>query len=322
MFQKELKKVKSLLTKEPKKKVATNPEVLISEMDNGMVKFLEECNAIIMTEADKDMSSKVDRLKNLGFTNTIHNNDLKVIAAKEKKKGMIDEINKYRLRFPGYKYVHNDVFMEVLEDYDLYTAPTEKYIGHVPDRCIKDMEKFVEFMNSSKRAKMHFLEALKLELDEIGVHYKDMRQNHIVEAVDNITIASGGYNLKFEFEGRDYFLKDINGKSPLYREYDDNGDQKAPDDLIRVGGYPVLDATIIPATSFAGTDLSISAPKDLIKLRKDGKGGLVNEKFKDRMTIIDLDPIVSYPAGDHGRIIITAWGKEAVDPRILNELSN
>lgn len=94
---------------------------------------------------------KASLLNKLGFGNTPTAKNVEQLEKDLNKKQQeieleqkdIELTNKYRIEYPGYKFIPTKVFDDVCERYNLYTSTPERYIKEVPDKNLQEIENFI-----------------------------------------------------------------------------------------------------------------------------------------------------------------------------------
>lgn len=113
---------------------------------------LEKSKISELEDANKEVKKKASILKRLGFKNTptaknVETLDIQIAEKEDKIKLSQKEIeltNKYRIEYPGYKFIPDSVFDQVCEKYDLYTALPERYIKEIPNKNLEEIDNFIQ----------------------------------------------------------------------------------------------------------------------------------------------------------------------------------
>lgn len=113
-------------------------------------KLLAEANITVEVDVDRDIINKSNDLKGLGFHNTKEVkrgqqeydtlNSAKV--ENEKKKELIEAITYFSQKYPHYKFITEDSVKKICNKYGLVYGEVSRYLGEVPDKNIKDMQRF------------------------------------------------------------------------------------------------------------------------------------------------------------------------------------
>lgn len=214
------------------------------EFETASDKLLLEATQII-NNSPKINEDKVERLSKLGFINTKEVETTKLIK-KEKKlsEKQIENINYFAINYPTYKYITEDQVKTICKKYNLVCGNVVLYKGFVPEKNLKEIEKF--------------------KLKEIDIIYST--KHYMLDNYEDCT--------EFQF------------KNPS-------------------SGYSYK-------TSL--NDLKICAPiKDM-----DTSNMRISKGYKLENI---PDPIVLQPVKG-GYLILTAWGDEASDELVVNQLNN
>lgn len=128
--------------------------------------IIEEIHESFYTEVDKllaeakitnsldttkqDLIDKYERLKALGFTNTVEGieaqNEISRLRNLESdnvsKKSLIEAINYFSFKYPHYKFITEKSVKKICKKYNLVYGEISRYIGTVPDENLKHIEDF------------------------------------------------------------------------------------------------------------------------------------------------------------------------------------
>ena len=101
-------------------------------------------------DLDQTLKSKAERLRKIGFNNTIEanldskqqskSNEVKWDNAK--KNGFISVINYFSNKYPMYKFITEDSVKKICEKYNLVYGEVGNYIGDVPEKNLIEIENF------------------------------------------------------------------------------------------------------------------------------------------------------------------------------------
>lgn len=98
--------------------------------------LLKEATKII----NETMIEKSTRLSENGFKNSIEVTQAsKMVMTKE----TVRLIQKYQFEYPFNKFIRHDDVMSICEKYSLIMGTVDRYKGFVPDKNLKELEKFV-----------------------------------------------------------------------------------------------------------------------------------------------------------------------------------
>ena len=251
-------------------------------------KILAEANEII-AEAQKKDVQKVSRLEALGFKQVKEVNDLKPLIRQAKlSKEQVELVGYYKQKYPLNKYITEEQVKTICHKYNLVCGSVERFKGFVPTKNLNEIENF-----KLKPTEMPFL---------------------IVEGMYQSDIKFQLWEEDFTEHGKRYCPnssfyivgprnnRNIYGTSPLLTE-------KCMD---RFEDY----VSLYVRKSNIQSMLQICAPvKDM-----DISGMELKEGYKLEQRYIP-DPIVLQPVLG-GYLILTAWGDEASDPLVVNEILN
>lgn len=251
--------VTTAIVEEPKSvlKELTQEELvhkIHTEFNTASDLFLDKCkkelDELSSIQLNKD---KADRLSKLGFTNTSLVIEVNTHVSKEEvRKRNIESILNWKTKYPLNKFISEEDVKIICGKYGLVLGNVSWYKGVVPEKNLKEIEKFLTY-----------------------------------------------------FKERDSAYEKSYGTSwnkCTFKEYD-----KAVNDpnLIRIHG-----------PWFRKKELMICAVESEMIIPRD--------YVKSGHTFIQVkkDPVVLQPLSDGGYLIITAWGDEAEDPLVVNEVNN
>lgn len=122
-------------------------ETFYTEVDNLLASALQS-NSL---DTDKnELIEKCKRLRKLGFTNTQEvkeaeaeiNRIEKIKLENEQKTSLIEAINYFSFKYPQYKFITQESVKIICQKYGLVYGITDRYVGTVPDKSLKQMEEF------------------------------------------------------------------------------------------------------------------------------------------------------------------------------------
>lgn len=229
-------------------------------------------------------TEKADRLKRVGFVNVPEVKKLEEIKVTSDLATLVEH---YSMKYPNNKFITESQVMAICKKYKLVCAPIESYTGFVPETKLEMIERF--------------------RIDKSDERVRLMR----------ITQAWGS--------GLSLFTK-TSGAKKLHNQL---GSEWIPVDHKSIsynGGSPFA-ITNVPKYSGAYIDqveyqdnsaTLICAPKKDMKLAGLKKIG----SLFTRITVVNVpDPVVLKPCKG-GFLIVCAWGDEASDPIVVNQLHN
>lgn len=261
------------------------------EFEIASDKLLKECKEILQ-KADNINTDKTKRLENLGFKQAKEVLEVKPLIQKAVlSKDQIDLINYYKINYPFNKFITEDQVKEICHKYNLVCGNVERFKGFVPEKNLLDIENF-----KLKEKESNFLICKGLR----GT--KDF-------VLENAKV--------YEYFDSDYFFIVKKGKEKY--SYDDFAFQsndgvefyaKDRENIFGLKSLGHINFNII------NNNLQICAPvKDM-----DITGLELTEGYKLEKKHIP-DPVVLQPVNG-GYLILTAWGDEASDPIVVNEINN
>lgn len=247
----------------------------------------------ILTNNKINNPDKINRLRDLGFCAV---KEVVEVAEKEEKTKLsqqtIDFIQKYKREYPLNKFITIEQVETICGKYGLAYGEIARFYGFVPEKNLKDIEQF-----SSK---------YKFKSATFIPYSSDRRydgEKHIISIEDAIITSPD------QEKGEHGFLTMgiINGKSIRMQQQVSGWD-----------GYNFYGSMIIDGISRSGriciNTLSIAAPQKDFNMQ-----GMTVKKFQITKEV--PDPVVLQPIKG-GFLIVTAWGDEASDPIVMNELNN
>jgi len=252
------------------------------EFETAADKLLLEATSIIAEAATKD-TSKVNRLEALGFKQAGQVTELKPLLQKaELSKEQVELVNYYKREYPFNKFITEEQVKSICYKYNLVCGDVDRFKGFVPEKNLREIERF------------------KLKKNE-----------------HNVLIASNGIVFK-DGEVRTAHYSDMYWH--IYKKGTNLFSFQSTDGVNFYGGlrYNPFDLDISFENSQFSIDnkLKICAPvKDM-----DISGLELIEGYKLKKKHIP-DPVVLQPV-KNGYLIICAWGDEASDPLVVNEINN
>lgn len=130
------------------------------DFDVAIDGFMKEVNGMI----DGHLMDQGARLKQLGFRQSQQATD------GEKMKAINDTAlaaKRYAVEYPLYKFITDDLVSVICKKYGLVLGPTERFIGHVPEKNIKEMEQFK--LSHRERVSYWSLEHIRPIFDNFGM---------------------------------------------------------------------------------------------------------------------------------------------------------
>lgn len=256
------------------------------EFETAADKLLEEAKSII-TEASTKNVDKANRLELLGFKQANQVTELKPLIQKAAlSKEQIELINYYKREYPFNKFIDEERVKTICHKYNLVCGDVSRFKGFVPEKNLRDIEKF---------------KLKKNEIDNLPVAVLiDVDKKVILTNVTKAEIFNDYWGI-------------LNGASATFTRGNNTSKSfsKRVNDLTNNGSaYFCVDGGKVD------NKLKICAPvKDM-----DISGLELVEGYKLEKKHIP-DPVVLQPVKG-GYLILTAWGDEASDPLVINEINN
>lgn len=220
-----------------KEKVITSEDIqsdMISELNLIFGRDFSAAKTKINTlkNENEGVIKKASLLSKLGFGNTPTAKNVERLEKDLNKKQQeieleqkdIELTNKYRIEYPGYKFIPTKVFDDVCERYNLYTSTPERYIKEVPDKNLEEIDNFIGKYGTVwlkySRWRGSGRQTLEQESkEEIFLSEFEMANAHTSYRIKNsakidITAPLGHFNLdKSEISGR--VIRDMKVKDPI-----------------------------------------------------------------------------------------------------------
>lgn len=297
IFKKKEKQVEALISLDSDNSTNSNYPIEVVEIHNefnsAADKLLEEANNIINEAKTKDIN-KVNRLEALGFKQANQVTELKPLQQKaELSEEQIKLLSYYRITYPFNKFITEEQVKNICYKYNLVCGDVGRFRGFVPEKNLKQIENF-----KLKERELNTLICLE--------------KNGKIFYLENTAIFKKGdyshlYNNKLPY---DYFTNSafqsniLENKNRFY-----SNDQNNIFGLKYRGNIEFI---------IENNNLKICAPiKDM-----DMSNMTIENGYKMKEAIKHIpDPVVLQPVKG-GYLIITAWGDEASDPIVVNEINN
>lgn len=257
------------------------------EFETAADKLLDEANIIIKEAASKDVV-KVSRLQSLGFKQAAQVTEIKPLLDKaELSKEQVELINYYKRNYPFNKFITENQVQIICHKYNLVCGPVNRFKGFVPEKNLQQIENF----------------KLKQDdvLPEIVVFIHKTSKIEKLDWNKVVNVKEVNWLIDKYLKNHDYSF--INSYS-TYPEY-----------------TKIINRSIYTDANFKIQEelqvgLQICAPvKDM-----DITGLELVEGYKLTKKHIP-DPVVLQPVNG-GYLILTAWGDEASDLLVINEINN
>lgn len=263
------------------------------EFDTASDRLLAQANEILEKAKQFD-AGKVDLLIKLGFTQANQVSEYKPVIEKAKlSESQIKLVKYYKARYPLNKFITEEQVMEICYKYNLVCGDISRFKGFVPSKNLQQIASF-KLKEEDKSGKIFvFIEKTgKIEdFDWDKVH--ESKKDHVKYIIENYLNCN---NWTFLDSYSDY---------PAYTKIFNIDTAK------RLGISDSVNNAINNRFS-----LKICAPikdMDISGLELDKGYKLIKKHIPD--------PVVLQPVKG-GYLILTAWGDEASDPLVVNEINN
>lgn len=247
--------------------------------------LLNEAKAVLTKETMKDLE-KGKRLNSLGFSKSTEGSKVKEVESKiEFSKEVIELVNKYKIQYPGYKFISKDQLESVCEKWGLLYGDVSRFTGFVPEKNLKEIERFTN----------------KYDFSHMWV---DSRGGNIYDMTGYSPYFHNNYShfALSKYVKNAQISKDFNFRESVFQG---TGDFRSPffegfySDGIINSEYKSIDGRMSPCK------LQICAP---LKYMDTEGMRIINHKV-----VIDDDPIVLQPVKG-GFLIVSMWADEQFDP--------
>lgn len=190
-----------------KEKIITSKDIqndMISELIVSLNNNNSPSNKLdVFRENNKEIKSKAEMLQSLGFSNTptakkVFEIEREIFSDKLKadlEKTELDLISKYKIEYPGYKFVPNHIFNKVIEKYNLYTATPEHYKKEIPTKNLEEISSFINKYGIRYTIRQWVIGLLRGESLQVGEDYKS-----IDEAESELNHYSDNFNFFIQEE--------------------------------------------------------------------------------------------------------------------------
>jgi len=265
--------------------------------------LVKQANEIIDKAKQKDIN-KIKRLESLGFKQAEEVTEAKpIIKAAELSEGQLQLLKYYQFAYPLNKFITEEQVKEICFKYNLICGDVGRFKGFVPDKNLKEVENF----------------KLKKEDDtnpEIGEFYIIMQDWSLLNVKD---LPQSGYT--YVQSDLDFWINYVEKSNYCFFG------SSVTSPLSNIPGWGILfqyrennidESDIKKAIKRNQKSLQICTPvKDM-----DMTNMSVEDGYKMKRVYKDIpDPVVLQPVKG-GYLILTAWGDEASDPIVLNEINN
>lgn len=148
-----LEKLNSFLTTEDNSKVRESELIkrIHIDFDTEVDNILREARIARPTvDIKSDLEDKAKRLKRLGFYNSSSVTELQKLEEEKskryqeqkKKDELVEAVNYFSFKYPNYKFITEEGIQKICKKYGLVYSDVSNYIGDVPEKNIRHIEKF------------------------------------------------------------------------------------------------------------------------------------------------------------------------------------
>lgn len=148
-----LEKLNSFLTIEDNSKVRESELIkrIHRDFDTEVDNILREARVARPTvDIKNDIEDKAKRLKRLGFSNSLSVTELQKLEEErskryqeqKKKDELVEAVNYFSFKYPNYKFITEERIQKICKKYGLVYSDVSNYIGDVPEKNIRHIEKF------------------------------------------------------------------------------------------------------------------------------------------------------------------------------------
>lgn len=300
LFKKEKKETPNLspvVTEAPRKVYPPEVEQIHMEFFTAADLLVEEAKSVLK-QAESLNAQKVKRLISLGFKNAKQVQEVEPVMKKaELGEEQIKLIRYYQHNYPLNKFITEEQVKQICYKYNLVCGDVSRYKGFVPEKNLREIERF---KLKDQEASTMIIEAYAPSGNSIG------------------TFTAQGVELK-RLKGEAYWH--IYKKSGDKYEYSFQQDSESTLPFMygsdRSNLFGLQEMGYISAIRVCNHSLQICAPvKDM-----DTRGLEIKDGYKLSEKIHIPDPVVLQPVKG-GYLILTAWGDEASDPIVVNQINN
>jgi len=264
----------------------------------------------------EDFRKKGDFLTNIGFENSIATKLYNSIS------NGVQVINNYKVKYPNYKFILEPQLERVCEKYDLYVRPLEFFLGDIPEKNVQDLMNFkVDYRDIAEAGQALLNIYHKLSMNSYSFNGNANANLGYLEKYKDVYLHSFG-DIKFELAK--VFNLDTEFFSTEKRNHAPNLNGFLEAIGCDVDSDSVYDNPIYGGLEHIPKSITIASVKKLLssKAFESSDDRLIKVKHQlNAKNKVELDPIVLCKV-NHGYLIITAWGDEANDELVLNQINN
>lgn len=261
-----------------------------NEFETAADKLLEEANKTLEQAAKADVN-KVSRLESLGFKQANQVTELRpLIQQAQLSKEQIELLNYYKQNYPLNKFITEEQVKAICYKYNLVCGPVNRFKGFVPEKNLKQIESF-------KLKKDDELDDLVVFIEKTG-KIENLNWSKVIHKEEIL------FKINYVKKSDYCYISSSVSPHTTYPDYTKLVNKKTYTDRN------------FQEQLMMQCGLQICAPvKDM-----DITGLELTEGYKLTKKHIP-DPVVLQPVKG-GYLILTAWGDEASDPLVINEINN
>lgn len=266
-------------------------QMIHHEFHTAADNLLLEANSIIEEARTKNVT-KVHRLELLGFKQASQVTELKpLIKKQELSKEQVKLVNHYQLNYPNNKFITEEQVQSICYKYNLVCGNVSRFKGFVPEKKLTEIENFIlkkgDEIDLSKS--IYFIQKYGNKFWEIT----DITEKDILPSTISYLKSSWHY---------------------MSHVYPDAVNKYGNCKITSHFSQPELAQPELVKDFFS---LKICAPiKDM-----DISGLTLSKGYKLNSHIDVPDPVVLQPVKG-GFLILAAWGDEASDELVVNQINN
>jgi hypothetical protein len=200
----------------------------------------------------------------------------------EMSKEIAEKISYYKFHYLDYKFITDEQIKIICNKYNLVFGKIDKYAGFVPEKNLKEIQKFTSIIKE---------EDMDKDIWSVGKGFVRSYGNIYAEYSDN-----------------------------SYEEYDDGGERARGKRYKHECQANTIDKHEYKI-GYKNAKMRVCAPlneMDMTEMELEEGYKMINEKIK---VMTFPDPIVLQPVVG-GYLIVTAWGDEAADEIVINPKHN
>jgi hypothetical protein len=248
--------------------------------------LLAEAQAMLDKKLECDID-KAERLTKLGFTGTSESKAYtQLVQSKENAQKTAEMVLMYKRKYINNKFITEEQVKNICTKYNLVCGSLDRYKGFVPDKNLKELE---SFLKKNKMPRIATVTPYDTEDTEAFDIYMD---DYVRKGNDWYVVFTHKSTGEHAFQQEASMEDGINYYGGAFKE----------------GKKGRISGRIVVKT------IQICAPlKDMDTEGMELKGYKLEKHIPDPVI---LQPVMG------GYLIITAWGDEASDPEVVNEIMN